>query len=87
MKESQAKPGPKPDLCVHCKQPLIKIVRLTNKKTLTNIMIKICRNQNCWAHTDVEKITTWRKLNTGSYKRNFTTQNRPEYNPNFNRFR
>jgi len=83
--EEKTQPGPEIHLCPHCKQPLTKIVKLTNYRTLTKTFTEICRNKHCWSYIDLRKVRSWIKIDNRHYTRDFTTQNRPEYNPNLSR--
>jgi len=67
--------------CYSCKKPTITLVRLNYRKALTRNETKICQNEKCPMFINIKKVKNWIIKNTGHYKRDFKTENRPEFNP------
>lgn len=71
--------------CQNCGTKLVRIVKITERQTLTKSEIRICNNPKCFGFINVKKLKSWEIFKHYGTNKKFKRQNRPEYNPNLSR--
>lgn len=65
--------------CIACRRPETKIVRLTEKKHLTQNETLICQNEKCRLFINFEKVRGWKIKDLRHYNRDFWRHNIRDY--------